>query len=556
MSGAELRRPSSALLIALILALAASWFGTLGYRKLVKSDEGRYAEISREMAASGDWVTPRYNGVKYFEKPVLLYWTTAAAFTLFGESEWTARLWVGLTGFAGIVLTFFTARALFGPPAALAAAAVLASSAIWIAGGHINTTDMGVAFFLHAALCAFLLAQRAGADGASTRRWMLACWAAMALAVLSKGLIGIVLPGLALAAYVGVTRDWSILRRLHLGKGLCLFLAIAAPWFVLVSLRNPEFPWFFFVHEHFGRYTTVEGYNRYGPWWYFLALLALGMLPWTLALPGALAAPLRARAPKDGVDASRMLAIWAIAVTVFFSISRSKLPGYIVPVAPALAMLVGVWLAEAGKRRLVWVCTSALAVGAIALGVMLFLPALNADPRYAPYAPWLRASALVVLAGAAAALALAPMRRAAALVALATAAHVSFQLALLGHDTMRGRFSAYDLAQVVKGEIDRSQPFYSLRTFDHTLPFYTQKTMTLVEFEDELAFGLSLEPQLGVRTLSEFKERWRRDAAPAALMDQALYEVLRSEGLPMRVLVRDERRVVVKKDGPRTSPSS
>ena len=151
---------------ALVLIGLAVWFANLDYRKLIKSDEGRYAEISREMAVSGDWVTPRLNGIKYFEKPPLHYWAGAAAFTLFGEHEWAARLWSALTGLLGIALAWYVGRRLFGPAAGLYAAVALASSLMYVVVGHLNTLDMGLTLFLFAVLCGFLLAQRDEASAA------------------------------------------------------------------------------------------------------------------------------------------------------------------------------------------------------------------------------------------------------------------------------------------------------------------------------------------------------------------------------------------------------
>ena len=158
------------LLWGLLAAFAVVWFGTLDYRKLIKPDEGRYAEIAREMAVSGDWITPRLNGIKYFEKPPLQYWATAAAFNLFGQDEWTARLWPGITGFLGVLLALYTGTKLFGPAAGGLAAMVLGTSLLYLFIGHINTLDMGVAFFLEAALCAFLLAQ--SSRRASPEAWL------------------------------------------------------------------------------------------------------------------------------------------------------------------------------------------------------------------------------------------------------------------------------------------------------------------------------------------------------------------------------------------------
>jgi 4-amino-4-deoxy-L-arabinose transferase-like glycosyltransferase len=176
----------------LITLFVLVWFGSLEYRKLIKPDEGRYAEIPREMVASGDWLTPRLNGIKYFEKPPLQYWATATAFTLLGQSDGTARLWPGLTGFLGVLVAWFAGRRLFGPSAGLLAATTLASSLLYLMIGHINTLDMGLSFFLEVAVCGFLLAQR---EDTHARRWMLIAWAALALAVLSKGIVALVLTG-------------------------------------------------------------------------------------------------------------------------------------------------------------------------------------------------------------------------------------------------------------------------------------------------------------------------------------------------------------------------
>ena len=141
------------------------------------------------MTVSGDWVTPRLNGIKYFEKPPLQYWTTAAAYEAFGQHEWTARLWPALTGFAGLLLTLVVGTRLFGKDAAILATAMLAGSLIYVLMGHFNTLDMGLAFFMHLALSGFLMANQPGTPPAAIRRWMLITWAALALAVLSKGLV-------------------------------------------------------------------------------------------------------------------------------------------------------------------------------------------------------------------------------------------------------------------------------------------------------------------------------------------------------------------------------
>ena len=169
----------------LVIAVALIWFSNLEYRKLIKPDEGRYAEIPREMVVSGNWVTPRLNDLKYFEKPPLQYWTTAIAYEVFGQHQWTSRLWTGLTGFAGILLVWFAGLRLFGREAAGYAALLLGGSLLYVLMGHINTLDMGVTFFITLGIVGLLLGQ-SGADKKIQRNWMLLAWAALGLAVLSN----------------------------------------------------------------------------------------------------------------------------------------------------------------------------------------------------------------------------------------------------------------------------------------------------------------------------------------------------------------------------------
>src|SRR5574341_213874 len=350
--------PPRATLIVLVTVFLAIWFGNLDYHKLVRPDEGRYAEIAREMAVTGDWITPRLNGIKYFEKPPLQYWATAAAYKVFGVNDWAARLWLGLAALAGVVMAFFAANRLFGPPAGAFSAAILATSPLYLLMGQLNTLDMGVTFFLSAAVFAFLLAQH---EPAKARRWMLAFWAACAAAVLSKGLIGIVLPLGAVALHVLWTRQWRILRQLSLVPGVILFLVIAAPWFVAVSIANEEFAYFFFIQEHLLRFTT-HMHKRDHPVWFFVPVLVFGMWPWLVAVGAGWVCALRSsRSPQF------FLALWAAMVFAFFSVSGSKLVPYILPIFPALAVLGGGYLAAARDNRLLFAQALLVAVGGVAL---------------------------------------------------------------------------------------------------------------------------------------------------------------------------------------------
>jgi 4-amino-4-deoxy-L-arabinose transferase-like glycosyltransferase len=539
-------------LMLIAVAFIAIWFGNLDNRKLTRPDEGRYAEIAREMAATGDWITPRLNGIKYFEKPPLQYWATAAAYRVFGEHEWAARWWPAVTGLGTILLVFFAGGRLFGPVAGLCSALVLASSVAHVGLGHMNTLDMGVTFFMAGALLAFLLAQ-AGASPAERRNWCLAAWACAALAVLSKGLIGIVLPGAVLAVYVLLQRDFSLLRGLQWRSGPALFFLIAAPWFALVQHANPEFARFFFVHEHFERFLT-EGHSRVEPWWYFFPMLAAGMLPWVTLLPQALIRGWQIRPSPAVFHPARFVLIWAVVVFAFFSASGSKLPSYILPVFPALALLTGLVLAEVGTRQLLWHTIPVLVVG---IAIMAFAPhASFMVSRYVPaslieaYVPWIIAAGLALAIGGACAFFLFRRNdRAAAAFGMAFGGLVATQLAITGHDTLAPSYSGYHIARDIRQHLTKTSHFYSVRTYDQTLPFYLKRTVTLVAFQGELAYGLEQEPQLSIPDIPSFERAWRSEPGALAIMEPHTYTELDDRRLPMQIVARDLRRIVVRNPG-------
>ena len=521
------------------------WFSNIEYRKLVRPDEGRYAEIPREMQQSGDWLTPRLNGIKYFEKPPLQYWATAAAYSVFGVHHWTARLWAALTGFLGILLVYYAIRRLYDPTIALYAAIVLASSLWYVAMGHFNALDMGLCFFLNAALLFFLLAQREHSSRAEMRRWMLACWAAMALAVLSKGLIGIAIPCAVLLLYSLWQRDWLLFTRLHLGLGLSVFLLITAPWFVLVSLENPEFFHFFFVYEHFERFL-LPGHQREEAWWYFLPLVIAGVFPWFTLLPKVINVAKTAAAP-------RLLLLWPVFIVVFFSASSSKLPSYILPIIPALAILIALAVHKLSARQLFWYLLPSVV---LALLVLPFVPqtlrfASDEVPvaLYENYLPWLYTGWSVLFMVGCGALWLAYRgHKLPALLLFALAGFSAQMIILTGHDSLSPASSSYHLVKRIRerhGEFEPKVPFYSIALYEQTLPFYLQRTLTLVEYEGELAFGLAQEPWRSVADESTFIALWQAEQQAYAVMKPELYQSLKEEAVPMRLLGQDTRRAIV-----------
>jgi 4-amino-4-deoxy-L-arabinose transferase-like glycosyltransferase len=544
--------------IALVLLFALIWFTSLDYRRLIHPDEGRYAEIPREMVASGDWLTPRLDGIKYFEKPALQYWLTAAAYEAFGIHQWTARLWPALAGFAGVLFIGYVGLCLGGSRLGLYSAAALGGCIWYVLNTHILTLDSGLTLWMSVGFGALLLAQRSAAAERAQRMWMLIAWSALALAVLSKGLIGIVLPGASLFVYSLLTRDWAVWRRLHLVGGLLLFTLIAAPWFIAVSLANPEFFRFFFIHEHFERFLTNE-HHREGAWWYFIPIVAAGILPWLTVL--AWTAPRMWSGPvvdSNGFSWQRFALVWSVFIFVFFSVSSSKLPSYILPIFPPLALVIGVQLAALPERTLIWLTLPlVVATGACMLAIGFDFETIAqhfADERQplAPllaYGPWLTAASAVALAGGVAALWwLRGGKRTAAILAVALTTLLAALLVLTGHDELAdSRSAAPILSRVVSqhGPIAADAPFYSVKMYDQTLPWYLGRTVTPVAHLDELAMGLAIEPDKAVATLGEWKQRWNRETQAYAIMQVDMYEMLLREGVPMRELGRDPRRVIV-----------
>ncbi|MGO8756093.1 MAG: glycosyltransferase family 39 protein [Gallionellaceae bacterium] len=538
--------------LLLLLAVAVLWFSNIEYRKLIKPDEGRYAEIPREMVASGDWVTPRLNDLKYFEKPPLQYWATATAYELFGEHQWTSRLWAALTGFAGLMLVWFAGTRLFGREAGCYAALLLGGSALYVLMAHINTLDMGVTFFITLGIVGLLLAQQEGAEARSRRNWMYVAWVALALAVLSKGLMGLILPGAALLLYSLAQRDITVWKRMHWGMGLLLFTLVAAPWFYLVMKANPEFFQKFFIYEHFTRFTTKE-LGRYQPWYYFVPVLLFGMLPWTVLMFDTLLHSWKESYRTDqSFNPERFLLVWVVFIYLFFSVSGSKLPSYLLPMFPALALLMGKQVAAMDQRRLFRMVAPMLPLMVVALGLAPFIARTADTPlqvrMYSEYSLWLIAAATVWLLGVVAALLwLRRNQKMAALLVLALSTLGVALLATSGYNAIARERSAYLIADAIRPDIKPGIPFYSVADYEQTLPFYLKRTFTLVAYQDEMAFGIMQEPQRWIPDIAGFIKAWQAQPAAYAIMPVRIYPQLQSAGLEMKVIYEDTLHIVVSK---------
>lgn len=542
---------SQRIYVSLALALlTAIWFLLPVGRPLAHPDEGRYAEIPREMLVSGDWVTPRLNDLPYLEKPPLQYWATALAYQAFGPNEWSARLYPALSGWLNVVLIFLLGRRLWDTRTGAIAAALLGSCVLYFVMGQILTLDMTFTFLLTAMLCCFCMAQlnRESAHRASGW-WMLLSWSMLGLAVMTKGIVALLIAGAVLSIYIVWQRDWAAWRTLRLLPGLAIVLVVTVPWFVLVSRANPDFLQFFFIHEHLQRYLT-DSADRVEVWWYFIAIFAAGVLPWLWQMGSALARGWRNTAPLGQFDVTRLLWIWCVFLMVFFSLSQSKLPPYILPVLPALALLTARHEASAPATRSLNFSAWIMIASAVALvAFTLIAPAMHSNPLVQSTAYEARPMAIAyALTTAIAALfyyrAALKQQRLRSFVSLAVGWFLGLSLlfATIGQDgSLR---SGRDLAASIPAELAARAPIFSVLTYDQTLPFYLQRTTTLVVYRGEFDYGLQHEPEKGL-DLDEFKQRWHAASDAIAIMPHVTYQQLVDAALPMRVLGTDQRRVAV-----------
>jgi len=534
--------------LAFWLVAALLWFGPLGTPHLFDPDEGRYAEIPREMLASGDWVTPRLDAIKYFEKPALQYWATALAYRVFGEHAWAARLWPALCGFLGLLLSWAVGRKLYDRRSAALAVIVQASSLLYLALARIATLDMSLSFGLQIAMCALtLMAQQPSMSG----RWRLPAMlgVGIAVAVLSKGLVGILIPGAVACVYLLWRRDWTLLMRAQPWWTVLALAVLAAPWFVVVSQRNPEFAHFFFIVQHFQRYLSRAGFDRYQPVWFFVWVLALGLLPWTTFLPGALRQAWRG--VRAGERGTAMLLVWALFVFAFFSLSQSKLVPYILPLVPALALLTGRSLATMSAVRFArHLSVIAIAALAVTLVIVLLwqLPAAASLVARASTPSILGFAAAFLLLGLGSAAGVQLARRTHVMAAAAAAALGSWMLAqcaLLAADQLPRMQSVIALERHTRPWVGDSTHVYCVNDYVQPLPFYWRHPCTLVGYRGELDFGLQQEPWRWIADLRQFAAEWQRQSDALAILRPEDYRQLQALGLPMHVIYTAQSSVAV-----------
>jgi len=304
---------------------------------LMEPDEARYSAIPSAMNHSGDYVTPHLKGTIYLEKPPLSYWATALSFKIFGENEFSARLFTALCAWGCILLVYSIGTFFHDAKTGFYAAAVLTTSLYHFIIGRINILDMPLTFFVCLAIWSGYRHFSGGGEG---KKRLYLFYLFCALAFLAKGLIGIVFPFAITAIWLLVSKRWRDIFRLFSPIGIMIFLAVAGPWLILVQMANEDFVWFFFVQEHFLRYTSGM-HQKSEPLYFYIPIIIAGTLPWCAFLFKAVKESGTEKYLQFKSTEKIFLLTWIGVIFSFFSVSSSKLIPYVAPVFLSLAVFMG-----------------------------------------------------------------------------------------------------------------------------------------------------------------------------------------------------------------------
>ncbi len=527
-------------------AVVLLYLSSLGTMPLLEPDEARYAEIPREMIASGNYVTPHLNGVAYLEKPPLFYWGNALSFRLLGQSEFSARLFTAAVSAAGILLTYWMGAALSGWRTGLYAAIVLSTSLYHYVIGRLNTLDMTLAVTL---LLAIFPAYLYLSERRASRGYLYLSYAAAGLAFLTKGLVGAVFPAAVIVVWLVFSRRHREIGRAISPAGILVFLAVALPWVVLAQRENPDFLWFFFVHEQFLRFTTTI-HQRYEPFWFFLPIVVAGFVPW-IALLRRIVLAVRASAEEFlSGDAVVFLLSWVLFIFLFFSFSKSKLPTYMTPIFPPLAVLFGrgleIWAdREDGSVR----CRAPLALAALLAAAIVILP--DAGRHHLEMHEWAAVTAapaiLILLWG------IVPLfvRRLGA----ERVVFLSFLLLALFLTSVNRPAALYlanyksakNLSAALTASLRPGDVIVQYRTYKQGVPWYTGRRTVLVDEVGVIAFGADRAKDRAQYFIGEeeFARLWKSETRVFAVFKRDALSFIRERFPEARLLYRTDEGILI-----------
>jgi 4-amino-4-deoxy-L-arabinose transferase-like glycosyltransferase len=439
-------------------------------------------------------LVPHLDGVQYFEKPALYYWIVAAAIKFLGYSEWATRTCPAILGLLGCLFTYLTARKLFNRRVGLIAAFTLSSSFLYFSMSHLITMDLPVTFFLTSCLYCFLLAMQYP----KSRKRDLLLWTAYifsGLAVMTKGLIGIVFPAMIIFIWLAITNRWRLLLEIRLLSGLLIVIAINLPWLLLVQQQQPAFLQFYLIDQQFARYATPIA-SRHMAFASYLGAFVFGFFPWTVLLPQLIKYNLpKAWRERQQHSVPLFLMIWPTAIFLFFAFSHSILIPYLLPIMPPLAILLAryldsIWQQTANRKLRISVIIFAIICLLLAIALIV-LPYFREFNNTASTHILLIANACLFIVGGLCALVLAyrqPISH--VIITMAITSYLALITAWVIAPTISAR-SIKPLAADINVLLERHPDavVVNFGNYHQDLPYYIHRLVIIVNWQNELTFG-------------------------------------------------------------------
>lgn len=511
-------------ILFLLFSLGCLFFILLGTRPLSLPDEGNYAEIVREMVASGNFITPYLNEIKFFEKPIFLYWLASIAVKIGGLNLWSIRSVSAILAVFGCIMTYIVSRKLYDRRTGLISAFILGTSVLYFALGHLLTMDLTVSIFCTACLYAFLLGS-AEQDNNRRRAYFWAAAIASGCAVLTKGLIGLVLPAMIIAAWMLVCNQWSVLKRASLFSSAILFLLVILPWHVLVSLHNPEFFHYYIVKQHLLRYfTPTVGHPQ--PFWYYIPIFIFGFFPWVVFVPQAIKHALpRAWSLREQYKNEIFFLLWAVLIYVFFTVAKTKLTSYILPMMPPLAILTARYLAshlETKSRGVKWGYAGLVLISFGIAVLFSYFPRYYETDNVEMSILLLSIAALVIAGGGVISFLLAWRSHSKALLTTIVTFYVGL-LVVIGALPYVDTHTLRPLTTALKSELQPAEPVIAFNHHFQDVSYYLERRVHILNSRKLFKFGMEYQDSHDWMIDNHtFSKIWRGDQRAFAFMH--LYE--------------------------------
>jgi 4-amino-4-deoxy-L-arabinose transferase-like glycosyltransferase len=537
--------------LPLLLLAALTFFAGLGRGAITDSDEAFYAESSREMVASGDWITPYYNYEPRFQKPILYYWLTSATYLATGATETGARLWAALAGVGLVLVTAACARRWYDEATGLLAAAIVATNFGYFSIGRMALPDLPLTFCITLAIWAALVSTLE--QERSTRKFVILAALGLGLGFLTKGPVGIIIPALVIVPVLMIERRSIGLNPADIVLGFLIMVAVAVPWYVVMWARHGnDYLQSFFVGDNLERFAT-DRFNDPRPWWFYLPVVAGGLLPWTpLALVwlGPITQFIRGRRSVGTIDLR--LLIWAALPLIFYSLSVGKQPRYVLPVLPPLAILLASSIVEHTQewrgldgvrsmpRRAMPVIVGSLASGFffVALAVLLYRAQpllINVQSAYTT-----TAAALIAVAGAMVIVTAVSKNWRSAPIVIALASAVTLPAVQYGALSSGGDDTVRQMARLVQRHRTGVEQVATMGVFVRNLVFYSGIKTTDVITDEQARDFLSQADRALMVVPAETMDRLEQEQG---LKTRRLAELLyfNEAGIRVRTLLGPDR---------------